>query len=86
MSSQGDGNEVQIDYKKLSTQNSMSGGNWSWGIAESIVNGDGSTYTRRIATHDTTQFWISTCQKNGASGTNPSYLIPLRIIGLKENF
>lgn len=83
MTTQVDGNEMQIDYKRLDSQASVDGQTWSWSLAATIVAGDSAAYTRRISVDNSTRFWIGAAEKNNASGSNNSYIIPLRIYGLR---
>ena len=83
MTTQVDGNEMQIDYKRLDSQASVDGQTWSWSLACTIVAGDSVAYTRRISVDNSTRFWIGAAEKNNASGSNNSYVIPLRIYGLR---
>lgn len=83
MTTQVDGNEMQIDYARLSSQASMSGGNWSWALAMTIRAGGNTTYSRRITVENNTQFWIGPGEPNSGTGNHNDYLIPLRIYGIQ---
>lgn len=76
-----DGNEIQVDYMPINN-GSISGEVWTWSISE-VLRADTAVFARRITVPNNLQFWIDNCTRVGSSGNYNSYVMPLRIYGVK---